>query len=89
MGVTLTLGKPNVIRTIDEPYGASHQIVEFSYDMKDYEAWDRVQLAYTLTPAEDTADAKELSSIVEALVKNVKSKEFQIHNSGSRDAPTS
>ncbi len=88
LGVTVTLGKPDMVKVLDEPDGVSFQTVEFTYQARMYEAGDELHLSYALTPAKDLTDARELTDGVKILAEGMESGEILGYTIASKQSQT-
>ncbi len=77
IAVTITSGKPDMVRVFDEPYGAPFQTLEFTHQERIYEAGDELRLSYALTPATDTENARKLADYIKTLTEDIESGKIQ------------
>ena len=75
IGVTLTSGRPDMVRAFDEIGGSPFETLEFYYSLRQYYNGDKLQLSYALTPARDIQDARQLASSVTETVDAINSQQ--------------
>jgi hypothetical protein len=71
LGITLTSGKPDEIRALDELGASPFETLEFNYFKGEHHSNDELHLIYALTPARDLQDARQLASSVNEIAEAV------------------
>jgi hypothetical protein len=82
LGVTLTSGRPDVIRAFDEVGASFFETLEFNYLTHQYRSGDKLQLSYALTPATNLQDARDLAQTVAEFAQGVNSTQVPQQISG-------
>jgi hypothetical protein len=75
LGVTITSGKPDLVRVFDEAGGSTHQTLEFLYHNRTYEKGETIQLSYALIPATNLSNSRKLAEDVITLIQGIESQE--------------
>lgn len=75
LGVTITSGKPDLVRVFDEAGGSTHQTLEFLYHNRTYEKGEKIQLSYALIPATNLSNSRKLAEDVITLIQGIESQE--------------
>lgn len=76
IGVTLTSGRPDMVRVFDERGESPFETLEFDYLLGKYRGGDRLQLSYALTPARDIQDARKLARSATEIVETINSEQI-------------
>jgi len=75
LGVTMTSGKPDMVRVFDEAGESTHQTLEFFYHNRTYEKGEKLRLSYALIPAANLSDSRKLAQEVTTLIQDLEPQE--------------
>ena len=76
LGVTLTSGRPDMVRVFDELGESPFETLEFDYLLEKYRSGDGLRLSYALTPARDIQDARKLAHSATEIVETINSEQI-------------
>jgi hypothetical protein len=76
IGVTLTSGRPDMVRVFDELGESPFETLQFYYLLSKYHSSDKLKLSYALTPARDIQDARMLAHFITEIVETINSQQI-------------